>query len=88
MLSLITPYLVDMDRRAIPPYQLFLKQQAQIINERYNRLRGSSGGENRATAMLRYILNFIDMELNIFNIRFRLFITHKFISFTKIKNWF
>ena len=62
MLSLITPYLVDMDKRAIPPYQLFLKQQAQIINERYNRLRGSSGSENRATAMLRYILNFIDME--------------------------
>ena len=62
MLSLITPYLVDMDKRAIPLYQLFLKQQAQIINERYNRLRGSSGSENRATAMLRYILNFIDME--------------------------
>ena len=62
MLSMIMPYLVDMDKRAIPPYQLFLKQQAQIIYERYKRLRGSAGGENRATAMLRYILNFMDME--------------------------
>lgn len=62
MLSMIMPFLVDMEKRAIPPYQLFLKQQAQIILERYNRLQGSSGGENRATAMLRYILNFMDLE--------------------------
>lgn len=62
MLSMIMPFLVDTEKRAIPPYQLFLKQQAQIILERYNRLQGSSGGENRATAMLRYILNFMDLE--------------------------
>ena len=62
MLSIITPYLVNMEKRAIPPYQLFLKQQAKIINERYTRLYNTAGRENRATAMLRFILNFVDME--------------------------
>ena len=62
MLSAILPYLVDMEKRAIPPYQLFVKQQAKIINERYTRLYNTQGRENRATAMLRFILSFVDME--------------------------
>ena len=62
MLSLILPFVNCMEKRAIPPYQLFLRQQSKIILDRYTRLYNAAGKENQATAMLRFIMNFTDME--------------------------
>lgn len=62
MLQSLQPYLKLTTSRSIPPYQLWLKSQKGIIKERYNRLYGSIGHETRAVKMLRYILNFVDLE--------------------------
>lgn len=48
--------------RAIPAYQLFLKQQAKIIAEAQSRLRLGTGYETPGSKLLRYILQFIDLD--------------------------
>lgn len=51
-----------LDVRAIPPYQLFIKEQSKIIRERYMRFYKAMGHESRAASMIRYILQFADMD--------------------------
>ena len=59
---MIIPYMRDDTPRALPPFQLFLKSQSVFIRERYSRLYSSQGHESRAVRLLRYILQFIDMD--------------------------
>ena len=62
MLESFLPYMRVLDIRAIPPYQLFLKEQSKIIRERYIRIYKSLGHETRGVSLLRYILQFMDMD--------------------------
>lgn len=62
MIDMIIPYMRDDTPRALPPFQLFLKSQSVFIRERYSRLYSSQGHESRAVRLLRYILQFIDMD--------------------------
>lgn len=62
MLNMLLPYINDVDQRAIPAYQLFLKSQSQIIRERYLRLYNALGHETKGMSLLRYILSFVDMD--------------------------
>ena len=62
MLDSFLPYMRVLDKRAIPPYQLFLKEQSKIIYERYMRFYKALGHETRGMSLLRYILQFADMD--------------------------
>lgn len=62
MLSLILPFIKDAESRAIPPYQLFLKSQKALIQERYNRHYAAFGHMTRATNLIRFILNQVDLD--------------------------
>lgn len=62
MLSLVMPYIRDMEPRAIPPYQTFLKAQETYIRGRANRIYESQGHESPGIKLLRYILSFVDMS--------------------------
>lgn len=62
MLESFLPYMRVLDIRAIPPYQLFLKEQSKIIRERYIRMYRALGHETKGMSLLRYILQFADMD--------------------------
>ena len=62
MLQFILPFIRQSDIRAIPPYQLFLKDQRTLIIEKYWRFSKQIGHESPGVRLLRYILQFVDME--------------------------
>ena len=61
MIKFILPYVKDMDARAFPPYQTFLKSQKTFIHRRYNRFLHTFGHESPGVRLLRYILQFVDL---------------------------
>lgn len=62
MIDMITPFVRDMEARALPPYQNFLKSQKAFIIERSRRIHESEGHESPGIRLLRYILQFVDHE--------------------------
>lgn len=62
MIDYILPFIVEKDKRAIPPYQLFLKDQKTLIEERLQRFKLTTGHEFGGVKLLRYILQFVDMN--------------------------
>lgn len=63
MINMLIPYLRDDAPKALPPYQTFLKQQAIFIRGRFSRLYNAQGFESNAVRLLRYIINFADIDL-------------------------
>lgn len=55
-------YIDHMGARALPPYQIFLKDQKTYVNGRYRRLLGAQGHESPGIKLLRYILQFVDIN--------------------------
>jgi hypothetical protein len=62
MLDLILPFITDRAARALPPYQIFLKDQKTFVYDRYRRLQGMFGHESPGVKLLRYILQFVDID--------------------------
>lgn len=62
MIEFILPYVRQMDSRAIPPYQTFLKAQKRFIDEKYRRSFHQLGYTSDGIKLLRYILQYVDMD--------------------------
>ena len=62
MIEYILPYIKDMEARALPPYQTFIRNEARFIKDRYDRIYKSMGHETNGVKLLRYILQFTDQE--------------------------
>lgn len=54
--------IVDKGVRALPPYQTYLKAQKTFVLDRYRRFLGAQGHESPGIKLLRYILQFVDMD--------------------------
>lgn len=54
--------IVDRGVRALPPYQNYLKAQKLLILDRYRRFLGAQGHESPGIRLLRYILQFVDID--------------------------
>ena len=52
----------NMGVRSLPPYQTFLKSQKVFVTEQYNRFFKAFGYESQGISLLRYILQFVDMD--------------------------
>ena len=62
MIEFILPYVQDKDARAIPSYQTYLKEQKNYILDRYRRFQHQLGYASPGINLLRYILQFIDLD--------------------------
>lgn len=62
MIQMILPFVKDMEIKAIVPYNEFLSSQKIFVKNKYKRLFGSQGYESSGMKLLRYILQFIDMD--------------------------
>lgn len=62
MIELILPFVRDMDARALPPYQTYLKEQKHFISERYKRFQHQLGYSSPGVNLLRYVLQFADLD--------------------------
>lgn len=62
MIEMIIPFIRDMEARAIPPYQQFLRAQQTFITKKYDRFFMASGHESPGTRLLRYVLQFVDID--------------------------
>ena len=51
-----------MGTRALPPYQIFLRDQKTYVLNRYRRMLGAQGHESPGIKLLRYILQFVDIN--------------------------
>lgn len=54
--------IVDRGVRALPPYQNYLKAQKLLILDRYRRFLSAQGHESPGIRLLRYILQFVDID--------------------------
>ena len=62
MIDMILPFVRDMEARAIPPYQQFLRAQHTFVANRYDRFLMAQGNESPGTRLLRYIIQFVDLD--------------------------
>lgn len=62
LLNTLMPYVRDMDRRALPPYQTYLQAQKKVIDHNYLVTRNGLGHETLGMQQLRHILNFLELD--------------------------
>lgn len=55
-------YIPTTSGRAIPAYQQFLRAQMRYVDRRYKRFQQAIGFESNAIRLLRFILNYLDLE--------------------------
>ena len=62
MIDMIIPFIRDIESHSLPPYRQFLHSQQTFIQQRYQRFIASQGHESPGIKLLRYILQFVDLE--------------------------
>ena len=62
MIDWILPFCKVAEAKALPQFQQFLKAEAEFIKHRYNQLFLAAGHESPGVKVLRYILQFVDID--------------------------